>query len=241
MSTDWWTRVQEVRHHFSHFVLAVFPCGSPSSQRESGAEEMSLEEGKEWIYCIDRRIALLCVLNVCNHVFGSVAGFAELIHWWGRWPFPWCRTGLNSNPVFGNQCLYLLYVHIASCYLLLFYSHRGPASSPLPHLLPLTTSTLDRQLSMPGTYSSCRCKIGGSVSSSKNTANTSSWFTFIYRNANNMQVQVHTSLPYIYILSIDSVLLPVWRRFWWVTLPSALTETQHQCKFHRKAQWPLTN
>lgn len=80
---------------------------------------MSLEEGKERIYCIDRRIALLRVLNVCNHVFGSVAGFAELIHWVGDGPSRDVALVLTQIlPSEINPCIFFMSISLRFIYLL---------------------------------------------------------------------------------------------------------------------------
>lgn len=76
---------------------------------------------------------------------------------------------------------------------------------------------------------------GSGLSPLSDKIKNSSWFTFPWRKSNNMQVQVH--MPRAHIV-FSSYWFSV-RQFRWVILPSAVTETQHCCKFNRMAQWPL--
>lgn len=182
----------------------------------------------EWLY---RGLLCVCAVHVCNHVFGSVCGLAQPVYWPIDGPYhavPY-RSSL-SHAVWGNQFLHLLYIYST------FESwplccHASPApltyplTLPLDFLFPLPAAPL---LLFPAGVG-WQAAVGRArtlllladakwrvsvLSSSDNIAKNSSWFTFICRKANNVQVQVH--MPHAHILSpvIDSAWpLPVWGDF----------------------------
>lgn len=142
-----------------------------------------------------------------------------------------CPTGLNSilskeinaYILFMSISLHFIYLYFTPTavkhlllFLIIFYL--SPLTSPLDFSFFATHCLSSKSWATGSCIRWARTLLVGTkwrvsvLSSSNNIAKTSSWFAFICRKANNMQVQVHTPLPHISFLQllIQFDRCPIW-------------------------------